>query len=416
MDEPYPVRQITEDELAGAYAVDEHAFHMSWPADAEVSHLRQRFEFDRSLAAFDGAQIVGTACAFSFQLTVPGATAPTAGVSGVAVLPSHRRRGILRSLMTRQLADVHARGEPIAALFASEAGIYGRFGYGHASTHASFTIRRGDGQLSPDAPTAPGLRQRIAEPERARPELAKVYDSVLPLRPGFFARDDRWWDAVLYDPAYRRRGATPLRCLIAEDGSGPLGYALYSGEPRWDESALPDGLLTVRELMANSPAATAALWRDLLSRDLTGEVSAALRPVDDPLLHLLADPRRARTRCWDGLFVRLVDVGRALAWRRYAAPADVVLDVSDEICPWNAGRWRLRAAGPAGPAASACERTRDPADLVLPVAALGAVYLGGTRLGALAAAGLVSELRTGALARASAAMSWDPAPWCPIIF
>jgi predicted acetyltransferase len=416
MDEPYPVRPITEDELAGAYAIDEHAFQSTWPAEEEVAHHRRRFEFDRSLAAFDGSHIAGTACAFSFQLTVPGATVPTAGVSCVAVLPTYRRRGILRSLMLRQLADVHARGEPIAALFASEAEIYGRFGYGCASIHAAISVRRGDGRLTPHTAAGSGLRLRLAEPEQARPELAKVFDGVLPTRPGLFARDDRWWDGVLYDPGYRRDGATPLRCLLAEDDSGPRGYALYSAVPRWDEDSLPDGIIKIQELVGDGPAATAALWRNLLSQDLTGEVTASMLPVDDPLFFLLADRRRARARIKDGLWIRVVDVGAALARRRYAAPADVVVEVSDEVCGWNAGRWRLRAAGPAGRGVTSCERTSDPADLALPVAALGAAYLGGIRLGALAAAGLVTELRAGALAAASAAFSWDPAPWCPMIF
>jgi predicted acetyltransferase len=168
--------------------------------------------------------------------------------------------------------------------------------------------------------------------------------------------------------------------------------------------------------MADGPAAAAGLWRDLFSRDLTGEVAAWNRPTDDPLLHLLADPRRARARFRDGLWVRLVDLPAALTKRNYAAPAEVVIDVADEICPWNAGSWRLRVPGPGAAAQATCGRTDDRADLSMPVAALGAAYLGGTRLGALAAAGLVKELRPGALAALSTAMSWDPAPWCPMIF
>jgi predicted acetyltransferase len=470
MEEPYRIRPITEDEFAHAYAVDEHAFHTPWPAEPEARHFRGRFEFDRSLAVFDGDLIAGTACAFSFRLSVPGAVVPAAGVSGVAVLPTHRRRGILRSLMTRQLADVHERGEAVAVLWASEGGIYGRFGYGLASAHSVFAIRRGEGRLAREAPAEPGLRLRIAEPERTRPEIAKIYDLILPGRPGLFARDDRWWDAVLFDPGYRRDGTAPLRCVLAEDSSGPRGYALYSAAPRWDEDGVPDATIRIRELMADSPAAAAALWGDLLSRDLTGEIIAWNRPVDDPLLHLLADPRAARARTRDGLWVRLIDLPAALTQRSYAAPADVVIEVTDDLCPWNTGRWRLRAvhssqghgsaghgsaghgsaghdsaghgsaghgsaghdstghgsaghgsaghgsAGPSGPANATCEPTGDPADLAMPVAALGAAYLGGTRLGALAAAGLVTELRAGALAVASTAMSWDPAPWCPMIF
>ncbi len=431
MDELYRIRPITEDEFADAYAVDDHAFHTTWPAEPEAQHFRERFEFDRSLAAFDGDLIAGTACAFSFRLSVPGAVVPAAGVSGVAVLPTYRRRGILRSLMTRQLADVHERGEAVAALWASEGGIYGRFGYGLASAHSVFAIRRGEGRLAREAPSEPGLRLRIADPEGTRPEMAKIYDLVLPGRPGLFARDDRWWDAVLFDPGYRREGSTPLRCVLAEDSSGPRGYTLYTAAPRWDEDGVPEARIRIRELMADSPAACAALWRDLLSRDLTGEVIAWNRPVDDPLLHLLADPRAARARTRDGLWVRIVDLPAALAQRGYAAPADVVIEVTDDDCPWNTGRWRLRArmpgsagpgspapgsAGPGGAATATCEPTADPADLAMPVTALGAAYLGGIRLGALAAAGLVTELRAGALAAASTAMSWDPAPWCPMVF
>jgi predicted acetyltransferase len=446
MDDPYEVRQITEDEFAAMYAIDEHAFHTPWPADPEIEHFRGRFEFDRSLGAFDGAVIAGSACVFSMRLSVPGEVLPTAGVSGVSVLPVYRRRGILRSLMTRQLADIRHRGEAIAALWASEAGIYGRFGYGVASAVASFVINHGDGRLAPGAPsgTGSGLALRVAEPKQARQELAKVYDAMVRGRPGLLVRDDRWWDAVFYDPGYRREGRAPLRCLLAEDSSGPRGYALYAASAHWDEDGIPDATITIRELVADCPAATADLWRDLLNRDLTGEVVTWNRPVDDPLLYLLADPRRARARFRDGLWIRLVDLPEALTQRRYAAAADVVIEVADEICPWNAGRWRLRITAPSdasgapsdasgapsgasgapsaavdarsGTLTAQCERTDAPADLSLPVAALGAAYLGGTRLGALAGAGIIEELRPGALAAVSAAMFWDPAPWCPMVF
>jgi predicted acetyltransferase len=219
----------------------------------------------------------------------------------------------------------------------------------------------------------------------------------------------------VWDPQHRRSGTSPLRCMIAEDDAGPRGYALFSVRPEWGEHGIPAGVLTVQELMAVDPAAYAAIWEELLTRDLIAEVRARMRPADDPLLHLLADSRRARAHFLDGLWVRLVSVPGALARRRYACAVDVVIDVADELFTENAGRWRLQAAGPAGRGAS-CERTSAPADVTLPVRALGAAYLGGTRLAPLAAAGLVTELRPGALAGLSAALSWDPAPWCPATF
>ncbi|MDR0342875.1 MAG: GNAT family N-acetyltransferase [Nocardiopsaceae bacterium] len=428
MSEDYPIRPIDAAEFPAFHEVLAHAFNSARPAEPSIRHEQLTFEADRSLAALDGTRIVGCAWANTFTLTVPGGSAPAAGISGVGVLPSHRRRGILTGLMRRQLGDVRERGEAIAVLFASETGIYGRFGYGPASQHATFTIRRGEGAMAPGAAASSALALDIVAPAAVTAELARVYEAVLPGRSGLFARDDRWWSSLLADPEHEREGAGPQRCLLAATPAGPLGYALYSARPSWEEG-LPNAAITVHELMAADPAAATALWSDLLSRDLVGEVVAHLRPVDDPLLYLLADSRRARMRVSDGLWVRLVDVGRALAQRRYAAPVDVVIEVTDQACPWNAGRYRLttqprETAEPGetpAPAASAgmaarCERASGPADISLPVQALGAAYLGGTRLGPLAEAGLVTELRPGAISALSAALSWDRAPWCPQIF
>jgi predicted acetyltransferase len=416
----YPIRPIEENEFDSFEAVDQHAFQGSPPSESGRRMILDRFEFDRSLAAFDGATPVGVTMCFSFRLSVPGQELlPAAGVTFVAVLPTHRRRGVLSSMMRRQLADIRGRGEPLAVLWASESVIYSRYGYGRASWYLSYTLRRGEGALASTVAADPGLRLRLADPQAALPELAKVYDAVLPSRPGFFGRNDAWWRRVIYDPAEERQGASPLRCLIAEDGSGPRGYALYSGVDTWTEF-LPENVLTVRELMAADPAASATLWGDLLSRDLTSEFRVQRRPVDDPLLYQLADPRRARPQLNDGLWVRIIDVPGALAGRRYSCPVDVVIEVRDEIVPSNAGRWRLTTtgggSGVASGLAASCGPVTTPADLALDVTELGAAYLGGTKLGALAEADLVAELRPGTLRQLSAAMSWDPAPWCPLVF
>jgi predicted acetyltransferase len=418
----YPVRSIGVAEFPAFYAVAEHAFNSTAPSEPARQHELATFEADRSLAAFDQASMVATASVYSFTMAVPGALADVAGVTAVAVLPSHRRRGILSGLMLRQLTDLKKSGEAVAALFASESAIYGRYGYGAASAQLRFTIRRGEAQLTrpqpawsgPGSPTAGGLRLRIADAQPPKAELAAVYQTVLPSRPGMWARDERWWESLLADPEHARRGASPVRCVIAEDDTGPRGYALYSVQPDWGDDGIPAGVLNIRELLASDPEAVASIWGDLLTRDLVGEVQARMRPVDDPLLQLLADRRRARAQLSDGLWVRLVDVARALSQRRYACPVDLVIEVIDDILPGNAGRWRLQASGPASPAR--CERTTATADVALPVQALGATYLGGTRLGTFAAAGLAAERRSGALAGLSTALSWDPAPWCPTIF
>src|SRR5882757_8778093 len=253
---PYPIRPIEEDELDGFMSVDEHAFNTSPWSEGDRRVALDRFEFDRTLAAFDDSTQVGVTMCYSFQLSVPGQEVlPAAGVTFVSVLPTHRRRGVLRSLMLRQLADVRDRGEPLAILWASEAVIYGRYGYGRASWHLDFTLHRGEGRLAGTAASAEdGLRLRIAEPDAALPELAKVYDAVLATRPGMFGRNDAWWRSAIYDPAEHRQGAGPLRCLLAEDASGTRGYALYAGVDTW-AGLLPENVLTVRELMATDLAA-----------------------------------------------------------------------------------------------------------------------------------------------------------------
>jgi predicted acetyltransferase len=421
MADPYPIRPITDDEYGAFRLVHDHAFNSGPALAATWPRMSRQFEAERSLAAFDQARAasagpVGTAGVYSLRMSVPGATLPIAGVTAVSVLPTYRRRGILRSLMRRQLAGIAARGEEcVAALWASETPLYGRYGYGRASSHAFFRFGRGEGAISTAALTDPSPALRLVDPADAAAELAKVYDTVMHGQPGFFARDDDWWDRVISDPESERGDFSLLRCLIAEDGAGVRGYALYRAAARWEDGTfLPGGALVVSELVAADPAAGAALWRDLLSRDLITEVTADLRPVDDPVLYQLIDARRARPQVADGLWVRIIDLPAALARRAYACPVDVVVEVTDELLPGNAGRWRLTADGPAGGAR--CDGTSEPADVTLDIRELGAAYLGGTRLGTLAAAGLVSEARPGALRQLSTAMTWDPAPWCPKIF
>src|SRR5947208_3516421 len=195
--------------------------------------------------------------------------AAVAGVSMVAVLPSHRRRGALTCLMHRQLADIAERGEAVAALFASETPIYGRYGYGRASWHLTLNLARGHGALAATAPSDPSVRLRIAEPRSAHAEMGKVYELAMAERPGLYARTEPWWDRLTHEPD--SDSDQPMRCVLAEDDAGPRGYALFTSEGRWEweeGSFLPSGVLDLHEAIAVDPAAATALWSDLLSRDL----------------------------------------------------------------------------------------------------------------------------------------------------
>jgi predicted acetyltransferase len=416
MTDSYPIRPVSAEEYPAFTAVLGEAFLEPWPPEAAAVE-RGVLEFDRTIAAVDGAEIVGTATSYSFALTVPGASARAAGISEVSVLPSHRRRGILTTMMRHQLADALSRGEAIAILFASESGIYARYGFGVASWHQRLQIARRDGALrtgtalgQADSPTL-----RAVQPAQARAKLVRVYATALPHRPGMLARDDRWWDCLLADPPALRDGMSPMRCLLAEDATGPVGYALYRTKPSWQDG-VAGGTIRLRELVATDPVTIASLWSDLLDRDLVGEIVAPNRPIDDPLLTMLADPRRARPLVNDALWVRLIDLPAALCQRRYATGIDIVLDVIDPVLPDNAGRWHLHSGGSADGGEARCERTSRPADVMLTAQAVGAAYLGGASFGQLAGAGHVRELMPGAAGRLATAMSYDPAPWTCQIF
>ncbi|QER88942.1 GNAT family N-acetyltransferase [Streptomyces tendae] len=402
------LRALRPDEWDTAYDNLLRAFGGLPESDEEREMWRSITEFDRFLAAWDGERCVGTAGAFSFRLTVPGGTSvPAAGVTMVSVAATHRRRGVLTSMMRRQLDDVRSWGEPLAVLCASEPAIYGRFGYGAASFQLDAeidTVRVG--LTVPDG--TDDVQVRYSDPAEVLDACEAVYARLVPGRPGMLARRPGWERVGLLDPESDRDGASPLQCVVAERDGETVGYARYRVKPSWS-AAGPDSQVVLSALEALDPAAGAALWRFLFGLDLTSSLVARGRPVDEGWQYLVSDIRRCRPARRDALYVRPVEVGAALAARTYRAPVDVVLEVEDAFCPWNAGRWRL--SGDAKGAS--CEPTRDAADLALSARELGAAYLGGVSLTALATAGRVRELRGGALAEAALAFGSDPAPWMP---
>ncbi|WP_225821317.1 GNAT family N-acetyltransferase [Streptomyces naphthomycinicus] len=363
-------------------------------------------EFDRSLAAWDGDTLVGTSGAFGFRMSVPGGAAvPTAGVTMVSVSATHRRRGVLTSMMRRLLDDARAKGEPLAALYASEPAIYGRFGFGTATFQIGAEIDTGRVALDLPAGTDE-VRVRYAAPADVLAECEAVYEALVPGRPGMLARQPGWERAALLDPESERDGASALQCVVAERDGRTAGYARFRTKMGWGPGG-HDGTVTLEDLGALDPVTEAALWRFLFGIDLMTTLKVRGRPVDDAWQHQVSDIRRCLIRPRDAGHLRPVEVGAALSARTYMTPVDVVFEVEDAFCPWNEGRWRL--AGDAKGAS--CERTADPADLSLSVRELGAAYLGGVTLLSLAAAGRVRELRPGALTEASVAFGSPLAPW-----
>ncbi|MDP9429591.1 MAG: GNAT family N-acetyltransferase [Actinomycetota bacterium] len=380
------------------------------PPASYVDGVPAHAELDRSLGLWDGERVVATSGLYSRELTVPGGVVPCAGVTWVSVAPSHRRRGVLTAVMRRQLTELHEQErEPVAALWASESSIYGRFGYAPATWRGNLSGDVARLALRPDVNLGTG-RVEPVDVEDFRAAAVGLHDRARRGVPGNLARDARWWDRGLRDDPDQRRGASERRLLRHVEPDGAVtGYAAYRIRSAWTDDGLPDGTVVVEEVRALTPPAHAALWRFLLSLDLVRTMRAPTASPDDPLRHLLAEPRALRSQPFDALWVRLVDVGRALAARRYPAPVNLVLEVRDRFCPWNDGRWSLVGH----PAGAFCSQTDADPDLVLDVEALAAVYLGGVSLATLQAAGRVTEVSPGAVTAAGTSFRWPVTPWCP---
>lgn len=396
------VRPITADEVETFYGAFNRSMGFPPPSERDVERARRTTRFERTLAAFDRGQVVGTAHSHLFELTLPGAlTIPAAGVTAVSVATTHRRRGVLTELMRRQLWEARERSEPVAILIASEGIIYGRFGYGLSSTLIDVEIDTRDKAFARETGTS-GRVSFVDGPE-ADKVFPGVYDRWRRNQPGTINRDETWWERWRDE---RKPGEELL--VVWEDESGSVeGYARYSVRMKW-EAGLPQYTLDVAELTATTIEGSAALWRYCLNADLVRRMTAGTRSVEDPLRWMLANPRAMRvTRVGDFLWTRLLDVPGALAGRRYGADTELVVAVTDDVFEENGGRYALSASL----RDAACERTERDADLALPVAELGAIYLGGVAPSELAAVGRIRELRSGALARADAAFTSRPRPW-----
>lgn len=398
----YDIRPITEDEVYPFSRCFEKAFGKDHHEE-EAKLERDLFEAPRTLAAVherDG--VVGTTLSTRRQLGVPGGEVPAAHVTAVSVLGTHRRRGLLRRMMTRQLTDLAGTDEPVAILWASEPVIYGRFGYGAATATLSYDADTRE--LSVPAGETTGQLREVEYAESTE-TLSTVYEAARVGRPGLSSRPPALWRMWAADLEHWRQGRSGLRAILHEGPDGPDGYAVYRIGRNGDASG-PAGVVHVQEVMAGDLAGYRALWRYLFDIDLTRRLTYEFAAVDEPLYHLVSDARRLGARYGDGLWLRVLDVPAALTARRYASDVDAVLAVTDDLLTGNDGHWHLRA----GPAGATCVRTDAPADVALSVTDLGSAYLGGTPLSALAAAGAVQELRAGALAPVSTAFGWERAP------
>ena len=376
--------------------------------DHDPEDLRPHFDLSRSIAVFEGSNIIGGCVSHELEMSIPGGSSAVAGVANVAVQPTHTRQGVMTRMMSRQLEDVYERGEPLAALFASESGIYGRFGYGVGTQHEFWQLDRPYNAYARKY-ESPGSILFI-EPQDIVERLPDVFQRSTANRAGVFQKPPHKWEEEArspdaLDPSPRVRGR----------GRGGQFYAAYEEDGRLDgyvayRSNRPS--VVISELMAATREAAAALWRFCFDLDLMSVTEAIKRPLDDPLPWMLADPRRLQRTIRDGVWLRVVNVAAALEQRRYAQPGGLTLRVSDPFCSWNNATYELEGSVEG----ASCRPTSASPDITIDVSALASAYLGTMGLHSLYGAGLVEQHTVGALHKADRLFSVEHQPWTPFNF
>ncbi|MEA2432696.1 MAG: hypothetical protein QOG54_153 [Actinomycetota bacterium] len=397
------IRNVTQEELPQMGVVLTSAFGNPLHPD-QFNRFGKNLDIKRTFCCFDGDDMVGTSGNFTLTMTVPGGEVGCAGVTMVSVKPSHTRRGLMRSMMRALIDDAHDRGEPLAALWASEESIYQRFGFGLGANEGHMDVERDRFRfLEDDGPVG---NTRIIQMEEAEKVVPSIYEKLRPHVPGMLARDENWWKwHTLADWSRAQGGKDHLTCAVLSIEGTDEAYVLYRVYPEWTHGGTSNMWLKVEELVAATPLAAREMWRFVFGVDLVERVRGSFLPSDSPLTLMTSEPRRLALASTESLWIRLVDVAAALSSRSLRGEAEVVIEVEDGFCEWNSGRYRVSSSG--------AEPTEAEADLRLNVNALGAVYLGEFTFNQLARAMRVEEVSAGALDRADSLFWTSRAPWCP---
>lgn len=393
------LRNVTHDEFERWMRTESRAHGNRFNHDPD--ELRPHFDLTRTIAVLEDGQIVGGAHSHLLEMSVPGGVATVAGVSNVEVQPTHTRRGIMTSMMRYQIDGIHERGEPLAALFATESAIYGRFGYGVGSVHEQWSIEKAHNAYVRRF-DSPG-RITFIDPSDIDKELPDVMRRSTQGRPAVFQRARHHWERDARDPIHSQGGSGGVFYAAYVEDGGIDGYVNYRTQRP---------TVIVNELMAATPEASAALWRFCFDLDLYERTEAIKRPVDDPLPWMLADPRRLQRSARDGLWVRIVDVAAALELRQYLANDRITLRVMDDFCSWNAVCFELEGSREG----ATCRPTSGSPDLTITVAGLASAYMGAATFTTLTNAGLVDEHTHSALLRADRMFAVHLKPWTPYNF
>lgn len=400
------LRPVRREEIAAFRRTILRVFGAEWPeSDEEDERYVSLLPPERTLAVFDGTRIVGTSGTFELEVSIPGGSIPAAALTMVTVAQTHRRRGLLRRMMEGHVQAAESRGDAISVLWASEAPIYGRFGYGVATEHdvveidtrgLEIPMQHGDDALE------------LVEGDARLDVLPGIYESLREVRAGSISRSATWWkERHLRDPSFRRQGASALRHLVSRRDGVPTGYLAYRQRLQM-EAGIANGVVRVVELIALDARAEASLWRYALSIDLHPRLEAWCLPVDSALPWILSDRRRVRRHRTDAVWVRLCDVPAALSARRYAEDGELCFALRDPMGRVD-GTYELAVRGGRG----ACARTEREPEVTLDLDVLGTLYLGAFRASELAQAGVLPH---DAAARLDSLFTTTRAPWCAEIF
>lgn len=404
MDDTLTPERVPADALpAYARAVNRH-FHEGEEPD-DVAPYLDAFATDyRAWWVRHRGRVAANLGVIETDVSLPGgARLPVAAITAVGVAQTMRRRGLLTRLMDASLAEARKQGEPVAALFASESAIYGRYGFGVAADHRSYNVERA--RIRFRDPVDVRLVEETT-PEGALAAWPAIQQRLGDERGGCVGNNAGMWQLNLaVDPPNWRDGATARR-LVEVPGRGYATYRVKADEA----GLLPTGEVRVAEVFATDPEAYAALWQHLLDIDLTARITTWIRPVDDALPHLVTDPLALHAAAGPPMYVRILDLPRVLDQRTYAAAGSATIEVVDPAGPVD-GRWRLEVGEE-----TVCEPTSADPDVTLPVDALASVVFGSVPPTALADARRLTEHRPGAARHLGRLLAVDRAPWSPVMF
>ncbi len=402
------IRFITEDEVPAFLRAVPFGFGDDLKEDDGTDQrFRETFPLETCIAAFEGDRIVATFGSFDFDVTVPGGTVPMAGTTIVTVQPTHRRRGVLTTMMRMHLDQAVDRGQPLAGLWASEAPIYGRFGYGLAAHSHDLTVAS-DRVALPQGPDTDTVR--IVDPAEAPELLPPIYDRVRIATPGMLSRSEPWWrHRRFHDPEHWRDGASSRRTAVAYRAGLPVGYVTYRQKEKF-EDWLPKGTVEVIEVVPVDDDARRTLWHYLASIDLFPNVHQWNAPADNPLYVEVDNLRRVTTRHQDTLYLRILDVPAALSARRYESDGTLTIGVVDAFMD-RGGTFRLDVTDGVG----SCTPTSDDADATMAVSELSSLLLGRPQAYTLWRAGLI-EGDEASILTLDRLMRTTRLPYCPEVF